>query len=97
NFARLLLDSNADIHFVNNKTGNTPLTNTCPIGCKPLVSFLIDRGADVNMSTANGRTALQTAAACNHPEILPFLVKKGADIEQKNSGGSTAIALAAPF
>ena len=59
------------------------------------VKLLLDKGADVNMNTDNGDTALIEASDNGHIEIVKLLLDKGADVNAKNVVGNTALILAA--
>ena len=56
-----------------------------------MVSFLIDKGADINMKNVKGFTALMCAAMYNRESIVSFLIDIGADINMKNVEGDTAL------
>ena len=49
-----------------------------------MVSFLLDRGADMNIKNNDGYTALMSAASKNNESIVTLLVDRGADINIKN-------------
>lgn len=69
----------------------------CKVGERPtraetkaVAKLLIERGADPNVSDANGTTALMDAAThgCDR-ELTRMLIKAGAKIDAKNKGGLT--------
>ena len=55
------------------------------------VEFLIDSGADVNLSLpAGGETALHKAAIQNQPETMKLLIQRGGDVNRRTKiGGKT--------
>ncbi len=55
------------------------------------VRILISRGAEVNVSNEDGRTALMWAAKTRAESIAEILIKKGADINAKDKDGNTAL------
>lgn len=60
-----------------------------------IVQKLIERGADVNVSSADrGDTPLMEAAVRGEPEILEDLLKNGADLNVQNENLQTALMLA---
>jgi ankyrin repeat protein len=59
-----------------------------------MVSFFLDRGADLEDSGA-GHTPLTGAAATHDPEMVEFLLARGANPNARNATGITAIGLAA--
>jgi len=54
----------------------------------------IEVGADVNAATAEGDTALHTAASGKLNSIVQFLVENGAKLDAKNHKGETPLVLA---
>ena len=58
-------------------------------GGLPHVKLLVERGADVNMHTGIGRTALFTSIGTHQPEIAAYLINHGADVHATNTGGVT--------
>jgi len=59
------------------------------------VLLLIDSGANLNLATRDGSTALHKAAAEGYTEIVRTLLHHGADTSIKNLDGSLPLALAA--
>ena len=59
------------------------------------VLLLIDSGANLNLTTCDGSTALHKAAAEGYTEIVRILLHHGADMSIKNLDGSTPLTLAA--
>ena len=62
------------------KTGRQPLHRAAELGHLDLVSFLIERGADVNSRGYwhNNATPLHLAEKAGHDEVANFLRKQGA-------------------
>ena len=60
-------------------------------------TWLIEGGADVNASTANGHSPLHYAAAKNAVAIADLLISKGADVNAENSRGSTPLHTASNY
>ena len=56
-----------------------------------MVRFLVANGADVNIQTNNGETALIQAARVGALEMVHFLVANGADINAQTNSGETAL------
>ena len=59
------------------------------------VRRLLQQGSPVNVSGADGSTALHWAVEFNDPEIIPLLLKAGADVKRANRYGMTPLHLAA--
>lgn len=60
-------------------------------GDSATVKVLLDRGAEVNIKTGEGRTALMEAASRGDAATVQTLLDKDADIKAKDSGGNTAL------
>ena len=85
-------------------TGQTPFLRAALAGDLTLMHLLLDRGADPNIPTFAGTTALMAAAGVNWMEGQTFTeskealleavklcLDKGADVNAKNSMGVTAV------
>ena len=60
------------------------------------LDLLIDAGANVNMTSSNGSTALMTAAIhAASLNVVTALINAGADVNKRNSKGKCAITFAA--
>ena len=59
-----------------------------------VLNMLIDAGADVNIATKTGSTALMSAAGAGRAPIVELLLAKGADPKLKTSKGQTALDIA---
>lgn len=55
-----------------------------------LVEYLVHHNADMNISDANGKTALHYAVVFNSYDIVEFLIKAGAKFDLKDNSGNTA-------
>lgn len=55
-----------------------------------LARMIIDRGADVNLRSKDGVTAIMIAAGHNNAPVIALLGKSGAEIDIKSSIGQTA-------
>lgn len=59
--------------------GNTLLILAAQQGSKRMAKFLLRRGANINMQSLKGNTALHFCYAYSFPELGEYLKKKGAD------------------
>jgi len=59
-----------------------------------LVKILLRAGADPNLQTNDGLSALMAATARGHEDICRLLVENGADVNLKEKSGMTALAIA---
>ncbi|CAF0883519.1 unnamed protein product [Rotaria sordida] len=71
-------------------TGHTPLYCAARACNVEAVYYLIEQGADSDLSQRTGSTALHVAAFYGHPEIIRCLLECGANYQLKNSHGNTA-------
>lgn len=55
-----------------------------------VLSYLIDRGGDVNGASPNGSTPLQLAARDGSEDSVKLLLRRGADKRARNPAGQTA-------
>lgn len=60
-----------------------------------LVWLLLSRGADANVSTRYGNTALTRAASLSDAAVVKMLLAHGADVNAQNVGGCSALINAA--
>lgn len=61
------------------------------------IKLLLDYGADVNMRTYVGKTALSLAVIHNHVKSAAFLISKGADLDVLDNEGQSPLALSIKF
>lgn len=74
-------------------SGISPLICAAQRDNSPLVKFLLDHGANINVQSRHGRTALMTAACEPSPNALRLLLKRGADIHKQDNEGRTVFEL----
>ncbi|CAF4894223.1 unnamed protein product [Rotaria sp. Silwood1] len=79
-----------DINAQNPQTGHTALYCAARAGNIEAAYYLIEQGAEPDLSQRTGSTALHVSAFYGHPEIVRCLLECGADYRKKNSGNSTA-------
>ena len=65
-----------DVDSRDQKLGQTPLMYACRQGHKITVSKLLELGADVNVRSTRGSTAIFEAILSKHPEVLETLLTK---------------------
>lgn len=76
--ARLLIDHAADINAVDEEYCSTPLGYAVRWGHREMVSFLLEHGADPNISGASWATPMSWAVKKGHNEIVADLKSAGA-------------------
>lgn len=90
--------ANAKAEAINTKddAGSTALHEAAYRGHADIAKFLLDRGADINVSNNPGLTPLHYAAMnyfsrYSSLDIVVMLIDKGADVNAKGSGGDRPI------
>lgn len=83
-----LVDRGAPIDGLH--SNNTALAYACIGGKEDMARALLDRGADMEISNANGYTALMFAATNNHFGLTRLLLDRGADLDAVNDAAQTA-------
>ena len=61
------------------------------MGHTEIVAVLLEHGADINVKSRDGSTALHAAAFLGRAETAKLLLEKGADTTLRNNMGGTAI------
>ncbi|KAF8247124.1 hypothetical protein K440DRAFT_661610 [Wilcoxina mikolae CBS 423.85] len=77
--------------FSNTQVGYTPLHITVCHGNKPIVTALLDAGADVDAKTISGLTVLHLAIAGRYFDIIHLLLSRGADVNAQSDRGQTPL------
>nr|CDS29397.1 ankyrin repeat protein [Hymenolepis microstoma] len=91
----MFTDDGASTSEFNEDRNTTPLiaciTNGNPMGD---LNYLLERGANVNVETINGETALSVAAEKGNVECVELLLQHDAFINVVNKDGETPLMLA---
>jgi ankyrin repeat protein len=69
----LLLEHGANINAVDSESASTPLHYAASFGHLDVVKMLVARGADINLKTNQGFTAMQLATKNDFEEVAAFL------------------------
>lgn len=88
--ADILVNAKLSVNNVD-KTGMTPLIRSIYAEHHNLISYLIEKGAAINMRGNSGDFPLQAAAVRKNKNIINLLLSKGAKINAKNGFGWTAL------
>jgi len=70
-----------------------PLLAAIGAGDMDIITFLVEKGADVNSRYGNGMTALMIATQRKRQEVIFLLVENGARIDDVDAVGNTALLL----
>ena len=72
-------------------SGITPISMAALNGKTEAVAFLLSKGANINVKSRDGGTALHGAAFLGHTETVNLLINKGADPNIRNNKGETPL------
>lgn len=87
---KYLIEHGADINAISEDRHNTPLMDAAAIGELESIKLFISEGADLEIQSKNGQTALILAVGQGDIEISNYLLSAGADYEVKDSLGMSA-------
>ncbi|CAH2009763.1 unnamed protein product [Acanthoscelides obtectus] len=94
--SRLLLLAGASPDHITDFLGNAPvLCMYANEGIVPMVSLLLEFGADVELANSQGRTALSLASANGHCDVVRQLVAAGASPGRADTAGRCPLVHAA--
>lgn len=93
----LLLNAGADVNRLSQDRGYSPLMDAVQKGDVAIAQILLDHGADGNLKSKDGQTALIIAAGRGDLSISELLVSHGSDPSIKDSLGMSAISYASLF
>lgn len=86
----MLVDRGADVNVLSQDRGNSPLMEVAVRGDESGVRKLLQHGADPNLVSKSGQTALMLAIGEGHKGIAKALMDSGADQNKVDSLGMTA-------
>ena len=93
--AVFLLGHGAKVDEFRSPKGRTPLMVACAYWSGVnMVELLVKNGADVNIASTDGSTALMLAAGLEKLDVVNYLIKQGAHVTAKNNAGQTALDMA---
>ena len=93
------INKNKHINFYDleeKETGNSYLQSAIIDNYPELVSYILEKGADVNKQNNNGETALHIALRCGNMEIIKLIMKKNPALDIKNKDGIIPLDLFTP-
>ena len=91
----LLVKNRAGVNSQDLRTGDTALHLAVKWRRPRITLFLLEKGAAMNMTNADGITPLQLAAQLDNCEAISLLLQRGAQVEARSLGSLTALQIAA--
>jgi hypothetical protein len=95
--AEVLLDKGASVDLQSEDRGYSPLMDAAHIGSADLVALFLERGADPNLKSKDGQTALVVAVGRNDVETARLLIAGSADPDLSDKLGLSARKYASLF
>jgi ankyrin repeat protein len=92
--ARLLLEAGAPVDERNPETGEMALHAAALSASIPLITLLLDAGADINAVNSRGQTPIFSCARASTPAPLLFLLERGASPDVIDRFGETPLIVA---
>lgn len=71
-----------------------PICRAAYLGHKNIAAILLKHGADINLRSSDGRTALIWCAFRNHAKLAEFLLENGAASDLEDNEGWNALDIA---
>ncbi len=93
----LLLEKRADINLQGEDRGYSPLMDAAQLGDETILRFFIARGADLNLVSKDGQSALILAVGRNDSTITKLLLENGSDVQIIDKLGLSALKYAKLF
>lgn len=87
----LVEEKKADVNDVDEKDGKTALILAAKNGKRNIVKYLVEQGANCNVTDYKLSSPLIEAALNGDVEMMDFLLQNGADINLKTADGFTAL------
>lgn len=92
---KLLLDHITTMDLDSSRYGRSLLMDAAYLGNLDVVCLLVTRGAEVNLQSSKGETALSVAATNERDDVMQFLLTQGASIDLKGNDYWTPLIYAA--
>ncbi|MCJ1354090.1 MAG: hypothetical protein MMC33_004077 [Icmadophila ericetorum] len=91
----LLLDRGADPTLEDHELDSTPLIQAATNDLATTVNFMLQKGLNLEVTDAEGYTALHRAAAQGHDRVINYLLDCKANVRQRTPDGQQPLHLAA--
>lgn len=90
-FVKQAITEGMDVNAKNPVTGDPLLFIAALMGHTEVMTFLLEKGANINARKGDGNTALHAAAFLGRADAVELLLKRGADINIRNNQGGSAM------
>ena len=88
--AKILIGAGADVNKISLDRNNSPLMDASSHGHVEMVRFFIENGAELEIVSKSGQTALILATGNGHIDCAKILIQAGADCEKTDTMGLSA-------
>ncbi len=85
------IDGGMDVNARNPQFGEPMLSTAALMGHTEIMTFLLEKGADINVRNGDGNTPLHAAAFLGRADAVELLLEHGVDANVRNNGGGSAI------
>ncbi len=90
-FVEKTITDGMDANAKNPVTGDPLLFTAALMGHTKVMTYLIEKGADINVRKEDGNTPLHAAAFLGHADAVELLLKNGVNINVRNHVGGSAM------
>jgi ankyrin repeat protein len=92
---RSLVSSGEAMVNFQNGYGATPAMACCQEGYTTILTYLLEHGANLELTDSNGFTAIHLATISNRPKSLSVLLRHGANVHMATNSGFTPLMFSA--
>ncbi|MXV77024.1 hypothetical protein F4X73_15905 [Candidatus Poribacteria bacterium] len=90
-FVKQAITDGMDVNAKNLVTGDPLLFTAALMGHTEIMTYLIEKGADINVRKGDGNTPLHAAAFLGRADAVELLLKNGVDINIRSNVGGSAM------
>ena len=91
NMVKKAISTGLDVNARNPVSGDPLLFTASLMGHTDIISFLLEKGADINVQNREGNSSLHVAAFLGRAEAAELLLKHGINVHVRNIQGGTAM------
>ena len=90
-FVQKAITDGMDVNAMHPVTGDPLLFTAALMGHTEVMTFLLEKGANINARKGDGNTALHAASFLGRADAVELLLKRGADVNIRNNQGGSAM------